>query len=71
MKRVSDDRAMCHAWQEKCFLVHILLERVTNMGGVENSTLVEVQPDQLSSSYARDHIEYYSPGADLTSLDIQ
>lgn len=62
---------MCHAWQGKCFLVHILLERVTNMGGIENSTLVEAQPDHLSSSYARDHIEYYSPGGDLTSLDIQ
>ena len=40
------------------------------MGGVENFTLVEAQPDHLSSSYARDHIEYYSPRADLTPLDI-
>lgn len=62
---------MCHAWQEKCFLVHILLERVTNMGGMENSTFVEVQPDHLSPSYARDHIAYYSPAVDLTPLDIQ
>jgi hypothetical protein len=41
------------------------------MGGMENSTLVEVQPDQLSSSYARRHIEYYSPAANLTPLDIR
>lgn len=61
---------MRRAWQEKCFLVHIWLVGVTNMGGMENFTLVEVQPDHLSSSNARDHIEYYSLRADLTPLDI-
>lgn len=40
------------------------------MGGMEIFTLVEVQPDHLSSSYARDHIEYYSLRADLIPLDI-
>ena len=40
------------------------------MGGMEFFTFVEVQPDHLSSSYARGHIEYYSLKADLTPLDI-